>query len=203
VKSATATVPIVFVVVYDPVGIGLVASLARPGGNVTGLATYAAGDFIAKRIEIFRELIPNASIIAILVNPRNPVHMRILAEEIPHTTRTLGVTLPIVEATTPEELDIAFAAAAAQHVDAIIVFSDSLINLHAQRVIALAAEHHLPAAYLFREFAKGGLIVYGPDIVDLYRRAGDYVDKILKGAKPSDLPVEQPTKFELVIIASG
>jgi len=199
VKSATATVPIVFVVVYDPVGIGLVASLARPGGNVTGLATYAAGDFIAKRIEIFRELIPNASIIAILVNPRNPMQMRTLAEEIPHTTRTLGVTLPIVEATTPEELDIAFAAAAAQRVDAIIVFSDSLTNLHAQRVIALAAEHHLPAAYLFREFAKGGLIVYGPDIVDLYRRAGDYVDKILKGAKPSDLPVEQPTKFELVI----
>ena len=90
VKSATATVPIVFVVVYDPVGIGLVASLARPGGNVTGLATYAAGDFIAKRIEIFRELIPNASIIAILVNPRNPMQMRILAEEIPHTSRQVS-----------------------------------------------------------------------------------------------------------------
>ena len=198
-KSATATIPIVFVAVFDPVALGLVQSLARPGGNITGFATYAPGDFLAKRIEIFRELIPSASKIALLVNPGNPIHRLIVAEEIPRTARNLGVALPVVEATTTEELDIAFASAAAQHADAVIVFGDTLTIFQAPRVIALAAEHHLPAIYLFRQFANGGLIVYGPDIHDLYRRAGSYVDKILKGTKPSDLPVEQPTKFELVI----
>ena len=198
-KSATASIPIVFVVVFDPVGLGLVQSLSRPGGNITGLATYVPGEFVAKRIEILRELVPSASKIAILVNPGNPMHRLVLAEEVPRTARNLGVALPIVEATTAEELDIAFASAAAQHADAVIVFGDTLTIFQAPRVIALAAEHHLPAIYLFRQFANGGLIVYGPDIHDLYRRAGGYVDKILKGTKPSDLPVEQPTKFELVI----
>ena len=198
-KSATATIPIVFVVVFDPVGLGLVQSLSRPGGNITGLATYVPGDWVAKRIEILRELVPGASKIAILVNPGNPMHRLILAEEVPGTARKLGVALPIVEATTAEELDTAFASAAAQRADAIIVFADTLTNFEAPRVVALAAEHHLPAIYLFRQFANGGLVVYGPDIFDLLRRAGGYVDKILKGAKPSDLPVEQPTKFELVI----
>ncbi len=187
------------VVVFDPVGLGLVQSLSRPGGNITGLATYVPGEFVAKRIEILRELVPSASKIAILVNPGNPMHRLVLAEEVPRTARNLGVALPIVEATTAEELDIAFASAAAQHADAVIVFGDTLTIFQAPRVIALAAEHHLPAIYLFRQFANGGLIVYGPDINDLYRRAGGYVDKILKGTKPSDLPVEQPTKFELVI----
>ena len=198
-KSATASIPIVFVAVFDPVGIGLVQSLSRPGGNITGLATFVPGDFVAKRIELLREIVPSASKIAILVNPGNPTHRLVLAEEVPLTARNLGVALPIVEATTAEELDIAFASAAAQHADAIIVFGDPLTNLQAPRVIALAAEHHLPAIYLFRQFADGGLVVYGPDIVNLFRRAGGYVDKILKGTKPSDLPVEQPTKFELVI----
>ncbi len=198
-KSATATIPIVFVAVFDPVALGLVQSLARPGGNITGFATYAPGDFLAKRIEIFRELIPSASKIALLVNPGNPIHRLTLAEEVPSTARNFDVALPVVEATTAEELDIAFASAAAQHADAVIVFGDTLTIFQAPRVIALAAEHHLPAIYLFRQFANGGLIVYGPDIHDLYRRAGGYVDKILKGTKPSDLPVEQPTKFELVI----
>ncbi|WP_108522714.1 ABC transporter substrate-binding protein [Bradyrhizobium algeriense] len=198
-KSATATIPTVFVVVFDPVGLGLVQSLSRPGGNITGLATYVPGDWVAKRIEILRELVPGASKIAILVNPGNPIHRLMLAEEVPSTARKLGVALPIVEATTAEELDTAFASAASQHADAIIVFADALTTLHASRVVALAAEHHLPAMYLFRQFANGGLVVYGPDIFDLLRRAGGYVDKILKGAKPSDLPVEQPTKFDLVI----
>jgi putative ABC transport system substrate-binding protein len=198
-KSATATIPIVFVAVYDPVAIGLVQSLSRPGGNITGLATYAPGDWIAKRIEILRELVPGASKIAILVNPGNPIHRWILAEELPQTARSFGVALPVVEATTADELDTAFASAVAQHADAMIVFGDNLTNQEAPRVTALAAEHHLPAIYLFRQFATGGLIVYGPDIADLFRRAGSYVDKILKGTKPSDLPVEQPTKFELVI----
>ena len=111
----------------------------------------------------------------------------------------LGVALPIVEATTAEELDVAFASAAAQHADAIVDFGDALTFVQAPRIIALAAKYHLPANYLFRHYADGGLSVYGPDIADLFRRAAGYVDKILKGSKPSDLPVEQPTKFELVI----
>jgi putative ABC transport system substrate-binding protein len=198
-KSATATIPIVFVAVFDPVGLGLVQSLSRPGGNVTGLATYVPGDWVAKRIEILRELVPGASNIALLVNPGNPIHRLTLAKEVPHTAQNLGVALPVLEATTAEELDTAFASAAAQHADAMIVFGDPLTNQEAPRVTALAAKHRLPAIYLFRQFADGGLIVYGTDIADLLRRAGDYVDKILKGTKPADLPVEQPTKFELVI----
>ncbi|RZN00645.1 ABC transporter substrate-binding protein [Bradyrhizobium genosp. SA-3] len=198
-KSATATIPIVFVTVFDPVALGLVQSLSRPGGNITGLATYVPGEWVAKRIEILRELVPGASKIAILVNPGNPIHRLLLAEEIPSTARNLGVALPIVEATTAEELDIAFASAAAQRADAIIVFGDALTWVEGPRVIALAAKDHLPAIYLFRQVAEGGLIVYGPDIADLFRRAGGYVDKILKGTKPADLPVEQPTKFELMI----
>jgi putative ABC transport system substrate-binding protein len=155
-KSATATIPIVFVVVFDPVGLGLVQSLSRPGGNITGLATYVPGEWVAKRIEILRELVPDASKIAILLNPGNPIHRLLLAEEIPSTARNLGVALPIVEATTAEELDIAFASAAAQRADAMIVFADPLTMRQAPRVIALAAEHHLPAIYLFRQFANGG-----------------------------------------------
>jgi putative tryptophan/tyrosine transport system substrate-binding protein len=198
-KSATATIPIVFVVVADPVGLGLVQSLARPGSNITGFATFVPGDWQSKSVEILRELVPGASKIALLVNPANSMHRLILAEEIPRTARKLGVALPAVEATTAEELDIAFASAAAQHADAIVVFGDYLFNFQAPRVVALAAEHHLPAIYLFRQFANGGLIVYGPDLADLIHRAAGYVDKILKGTKPADLPVEQPTKFELVI----
>ena len=198
-KSATATIPILFVAVADPVGLGLVQSLARPGGNITGFATFVPGDFTSKGVEILRELVPGASKIALLVNPGNPIHRLIVAEEIPRTARNLGVALPVVEATTAEELDIAFASAAAQHADAIIVLGDPLTNFQAPRVVALAAEHHLPASFLFRQFANGGLVVYGPHLADLFHRAGGYVDKILKGTKPSDLPVEQPTKFELVI----
>jgi putative tryptophan/tyrosine transport system substrate-binding protein len=199
-KSATTTIPIVFVAVFDPLGLGLVQSLSRPGGNITGLATYAPGDWLAKRIEIVRELVPGASKVALLVNPGNPMQKLVLDKEGSRTSESLGVALPIVEATTAEELDIAFASAATQHADAIIVFGDTLSLRQAPRVIALAAKHHLPAIYLFREFAGvGGLISYGPALADLFRRAGDYVDKILKGTKPSDLPVEQPTKFDLVI----
>ncbi|TYO60735.1 ABC transporter substrate-binding protein [Bradyrhizobium hipponense] len=198
-RSATATIPIVFVAVADPVGLGLVQSLARPGGNVTGLATYVPGNFVAKRIEILREVVPDASQIAILVNPDNPMHRLLLADEVPSTARNLGMALPIVQATTAEELDSAFASAAAQRADAIIVFGDTLTVVEAPRVIALAAKYRLPAVHFSRQFASGGLIVYGPDIADMFRRAGGYVDKILKGAKPSDLPVEQPSKFDFVI----
>jgi putative ABC transport system substrate-binding protein len=198
-KSATASIPIVFVAASFPERLGLVQSMSRPGGNITGLATFVPG-FTGKIIEILREMVPTASKVAVLVNPGSPTHRLIVAEELPQTARNLGVALPIVEATTAEELDIAFASAAAQHADAISVFGDPLTVNNAPRVTALAAKHRLPAIYLFRLFVtNGGLISYGPDIADLFIRAGGYVDKILKGAKPSDLPVELPTKFELVI----
>jgi putative tryptophan/tyrosine transport system substrate-binding protein len=197
-KSATATIPIVFVAVFDPVALGLVQSLSRPGGNITGLAT-SAGTLVAKQVEILRELIPGASRIALLVNPGNPMHRQILADDVPSMARSMGVALPVVEATTAKELDTAFASAVAQHADAMIVFGDSLTTQEAPRVTALTANHHIPAIYLFRASAPGGLVVYGPDYADLLRRSADYVDRILRGTKPADLPVEQPTKFELVI----
>ncbi|MBR0830346.1 ABC transporter substrate-binding protein [Bradyrhizobium manausense] len=198
-KSTTATIPIVFVGIADPVGLGLVQSLSRPGGNITGLTTNVPDDFLAKRLEILRELVPGASKIALLVNPDNPMQRPYLAEHIPSIARKLGIALPIVEATKTEELDAAFASAAAQHADAIIDFGDSLTYVQAPRIIALAAKHRLPANYMFRHYANGGLSVYGADTGDLFRRAGSYVDKIFRGAKPSELPVERPTKFELVI----
>jgi putative tryptophan/tyrosine transport system substrate-binding protein len=201
-KSATATIPIVFVGVADPVGLGLVQSLSRPGGNITGLATLVPGlsGLSSKTIETLREIVPAASKIAVLVNPGNPMHRLIVAEELPRAAQQLGVALLIVDATTAEELEIAFASAASQHADAISVFGDALTFRYATQVTALAAKHRLPAMYLSRIFVtRGGLISYGPDFADLYFRVGGYVDKILKGAKPSDLPVEQPTKFQLAI----
>ena len=197
-KSATASIPIVFVASF-PERLGLVQSMSHPGGNITGLAAVVPG-FIGKLIEILHEMVPTASKIAVLVNPGTPGHRLIVTEDLPQIAPNLGVALPIVEATTAEELDIAFASAAAQHADAITVLGDALTVNNAARVTALAAKHRLPAIYLFRLFAtNGGLISYGPDLADLFLRAGGYVDKILKGAKPSDLPVELPTKFELVI----
>jgi putative ABC transport system substrate-binding protein len=199
-KSATASIPIVFAAVSEPERLGLVQSLSHPGGNVTGLAAVVPGHFVGKGIQILREMVPTASKIAILVNPGNAVHRLIVAEELPEIAQKLGVTFSVLEATTVEELDIAFASAAAQHADAIIPFTDVLTVNNVTRVTALAAEHRLPAIYLFRLFTtNGGLVSYGADIADLLRRAGDYVDKILKGTKPADLPVEQPTKFDLVI----
>jgi putative ABC transport system substrate-binding protein len=197
-KSATTSIPIVFLSAGDPVGIGLVQNLSRPGGNITGLATYVPGDYLAKMIETLREIVPAASKIAILVNPGNQVHMLIVAQDVPHTAQNLRVALPIVEANTAEEIDMAFASAVAQHADAMLVLADSMLNR--PRVAALAAEHRMPALSLFRLFTtNGGLISYGPDVTDLFRRGGFYIDKILKGTKPADLPIQQPTKFELVI----
>jgi putative tryptophan/tyrosine transport system substrate-binding protein len=198
-KSATATIPIVFVSVADPVALGLVQSLSRPAGNMTGISTMVPDDFLAKRLEILMELVPGASKIALLVNPDNPMQRVYLAEQVPHIARQLGVTLLIVEATTADELDLAFASAATQHADAIIDFGDTLTFVEAPRIIALAAKHRLPANYLFPHYAKGGLSVYGANTADLFRRAGDYVDKVLKGTKPTDLPVERPAKYKLII----
>src|SRR5262249_36775501 len=146
-KSATAIIPIVFVVVADPVGIGLVQSLSRPGGNITGLATYVPG-FTTKEIQILWEIVPTASKIAVLVNPGNPFHRFAIAEEFPQAAQQLGVALPIVKATTAEELDIAFASAAAQHADAIMVGGDPLTLRCAKQVAELAVKHRLPAINL-------------------------------------------------------
>ena len=198
-KSATATIPIVFVAVYDPVAIGLVQSLSRPGGNITGLATYVPGDFVEKPIEILRELVPGAAKIAILANPDNPVHRLILAEEVPRTAQNLGVALPTVEATKAEELDVAFASAVAQRADAMIVFGDLLTLRHATQIARSRRSIVCPRFISFEKTSNGGLISTAPILADMFFRAGGYVDKILKGTKPSDLPVEQPTKFELVI----
>jgi putative ABC transport system substrate-binding protein len=199
-KSATASIPIVFIGAGDPVRLGLVQSLSHPGGNVTGLTAIVPGGFFSKGLQILREMVPAASKIVVLVNPTNASHRLLVAEELPETARKLGMTFPVLEATTVEELDIAFASAAAQHADAIIPVADILLVNNVKRVTALAAEHRLPAIYLFRLFTiNGGLVSYGADITDLLRRAGDHVDKILKGTKPADLPVEQPTKFDLVI----
>ena len=199
-KLATATIPIVFVGIADPVALGLIQSLSHPGGNFTGLTTFVPGGFVTKQIETLRELVPDVTKIAILANPGNPMHVLSLAEEVPRAAGNLGITLPVVEATTAEQLDVAFASAANQRADAILVFGETMVLRQASRVVALAAKHRLPAMYLFGQFTKvGGLISYGPDLADLFHRAGGYVDKILKGAKPADLPVEQPTKFELQI----
>jgi putative ABC transport system substrate-binding protein len=198
-KSATASIPIVFVPVGDPVGIGLVQSLSRPGGNVTGLATLVPG-ITSKEIEILWEVVPSASKIVVLANPRNQMHRLSIARDLPQAAQKLAVALPVIEATTVEELDIAIASAAAQHADAMVVLGDPLTNDNATQVAALAVKHRLPTINIFRQFVTdGGLMSYGPDLADLFFRAGGFVDKILKGAKPSDLPVEQPTKFHLAI----
>src|SRR5262245_35598644 len=181
-KSATPTIPIVFVAVAFPVEIGLVQSLARPSGNITGLATLIPG--FDPQLKVIREMLPTASKIVSLVNPLNPIH-RFAIAELPKTAQTLGLALPIVEATKAEELDSAFASAATQHADAMAVLGDPLTFRYATQITALATKHRLPAAYLSRHFVtRGGLISYGPDFSDLLFRAGGYVDKILKGAKP-------------------
>lgn len=195
-KSATTTIPVVFVAVGNPVGIGLVQSLSRPGSNMTGLTTWVPGNYIGKQIEVLRELVPNASKIALLVNRDNQMQRKVLADEVPRTARELSIALPMVDATRAEELDTAFASAAAQRADAMVVLGDALTIRQAPRVVALAAEHRLPAIHFFRILADGALVVYGPEIPDLFRRAGGYVDKILKGAKPSDLPVEAADQIQ-------
>jgi putative tryptophan/tyrosine transport system substrate-binding protein len=199
-KSATSSIPIVFVGVADPVGLGFVQSLSRPGGNITGVATFVPGQFISKQIQLMRALVPNAARIVMLSNPGNPLHKKTITEELPQTARQLGVTFLVVEVAVAEEYDAAFASAAAQRADAIVALGDPLLLRNSTRIAALAAKYRMPAIYIGRSYVTdGGLVSYGPDWPDLWLRAGSYVDKILKGSKPSDLPVEQPTKFELVI----
>jgi putative ABC transport system substrate-binding protein len=199
-KAATATIPIVFIAVADPVSVGLVASLARPGSNITGLATLVGAGFVGKLIEVLKEAFPQVSRVAILINPTNAMHQQIVANELPQAAERLRLTLLTVEARAADSLTGAFETAVRSRAGAIMVLGDPLVFVHRARIAELAAKHRLPAMYLFRESVEaGGLMAYGPSFHDLGRRAASYVDKILKGAKPGDLPVEQPSKFELVI----
>jgi putative tryptophan/tyrosine transport system substrate-binding protein len=198
-KNATETIPIVMIAVRDPVGTGLIASLARPGGNVTGVSGYAGLEIVAKQLELLKETVPKIRRVAILSNPTNAYH-QLAIREVNVAARSLGVQLQLLEARGPNEFDGAFAAMAKERVGALLVLSDAMLSSHRTRLADLAARSRLPAAYGVRESVEaGGLMSYGPSFLDLYRRSATYVDKILKGANPADLPVEQPTKFELVI----
>jgi putative tryptophan/tyrosine transport system substrate-binding protein len=197
-KQATSTIPIVFAVAGDPVGEGLVASLARPGGNITGLASIAA-EVVGKQLELLKEVVPKVSRVAVLQNPSHSAHP-LMARQAEGAARALGVQLHILQAGSPAEIDAAFAAMRSQRIGGVLVLRGSLFLAQRTQIAALAAKSRLPAVYGTREEAEaGGLMAYGASLPLLYRRAATYVDKILKGAKPADLPVEQPTKFELVI----
>ena len=197
-KRATTSIPIVMVNTPDPVQLGLVASLGRPGGNVTGTTSLTA-DLSIKHLELLKEAVPRASRIAVLWNPSNPWHP-IAVKGIEAGARSLGVQLQILDVRGPEDFDNAFAAMTWQRSGAVLVLADPMTFFHRTRLAALAAKHRLPTMYGLREHTEvGGLMSYWADSTDLYRRAGVYVGKILKGAKPADLPVEQPMRFEFVI----
>jgi putative tryptophan/tyrosine transport system substrate-binding protein len=197
-KAATTTIPIVFVSGANPVEAGLVASLSRPGGNVTGVAIFT-GQLGAKQLGLLRELVPKAAVVATLVNPSNPLTEAIIRDVQAAATLT-GHQIQIVKASNEEEIDKAFASLAELHADALIIGADPYFFTRNDQLVALAARYAVPAFYELREFAaNGGLMSYGASITDGYRRAGVYAGQILKGAKPADLPVLQPTKFELVI----
>ncbi len=197
-KQATSTIPIVFAVTGDPVAEGLVASVARPGGNITGLASIAP-ELVGKQLELLKEVVPKVSRVAVLQNPSNHSHPSMLPQA-EGAARALGVRLHVLQARTPPEIDAAFAAMRSQRARGVLVLRDSLFNAQRTQIAALAAKSRLPAVYGIREEAEaGGLMAYGASLPHMFRRAATYVDKILKGAKPADLPVEQPTRFELVI----
>jgi ABC-type uncharacterized transport system substrate-binding protein len=197
-KRSTASIPIVMVNTPDPVQLGLVVSLGRPGGNVTGTTTLSA-DLIIKQLELLKEAVPRAVRIAVLWNPSNPWHL-LAVKSAETAARSLAVQLQILEVRGPEEFDNAFAAMTREGTGAILVLADPIIFFHRTRLADLAVKRRLPAMFGSRLYADaGGLMSYWAHLADLYRRVGSYVDRILKGAKPGDLPIEQPTKFELVI----
>ncbi|MBR0908070.1 ABC transporter substrate-binding protein [Bradyrhizobium liaoningense] len=198
-KNATKSIPIVMIGVRDPVGIGLIASLARPGGNITGVSGSAGLEIVTKQLELLKETVPKIQRVAILSNPANAYH-QLAIKELNVAALSLGVQLQLLEARGPNEFDGAFAAMAEERVEALLVLSDVIFNDHRARLVDLAAMNRLPTAYGIRESVEaGGVMSYGPSFLDFFRRSTAYVDKILKGVKPTDLPVEQPTKFELII----
>ncbi len=195
-RNATGTIPVVMTGIGDPVGSGIVASLARPGGNITGLT--AQGEVYPKRVELLKELVPRAVRIATLFNMSNPANAGEW-KQVETAARSLGLQPQLLGARTPEDLTQAFAAAIRQHADGLIVGLDAVTQANHRLIVDLAARHRLPTIYASSTEFVGGLISYGVDYPDLYRSAAGFVDKIFRGAKAADLPVEQPTKFELVI----
>lgn len=197
VRKVTQTIPIV-AANFDPLGSGLAASYARPGGNVTGLLLIAP-ELVGKQLELLKEIVPRLKRVAILWSPINRSSLPLL-EEANRAANVLGLWLLAVEARDAWDLERAFASMSREQVDALLVFGDAMFILQRKRIADLAERNHLPAMYVLREYLDaGGLVFYGPSMADNFRRAAAYVDKILRGAKPGDLPVEQPTKFELVI----
>jgi len=195
-KNGTKTIPIVFTWVADP--LDLVASLARPGGNVTGLTTVSA-DLSGKRLEVLKEAIPGVSRLGVLLHSDNPIPLR-LFRDMENASPQFGIRLYSLGVRGPNELQKAFEIAAKESVGALFVIEEAVIASYRTRVLELAVKQRLPTASLYREFAEaGGVLTYGADLPDLFRRAATYIDKILKGTKPADLPVEQPIKFEFVI----
>ena len=198
-KDATKLIPILMAASANALGEGLIASLARPGGNITGMTFLAGPEIAGKQLQILKEVAPAASRVAVLSNPTNRAHAAFV-RELRVAARSLGVQLQVLEAKNPDQFDTAFAAMTKEHAAALLVLTDSLFVGQHQRLADLAARNRLPALYSQKEFVDaGGLVSYGPNLVDMYRRAATLVDKILRGAKPGDIPVEQPTKFELVI----
>jgi putative ABC transport system substrate-binding protein len=196
--AATKTIPIVFATGADPVNLGLVASLNRPGGNATGMSFFS-GALAAKRLELLRELVPQAATIAVLANPSN-ARTEADARELQDAARRVGQQIIVVNARTAGEVDEAFATIAQRRAGAVLVNGDAFYLTRREQITALAARHGIPANYNTREYiASGGLMSYGDDRSESYRQAGNYVGRILKGAKPADLPVLQPTKFDFVI----
>jgi putative ABC transport system substrate-binding protein len=198
-KAATTTIPIVFATGDDPINIGLVASLNRPGGNVTGIFFYSGADLQSKQLELLREVVPSTGVKGVLVNPRSP-QAESQARNAQVAARALGLSTLILNASSENDFDMAFATLAQQQAGALLITGDALFTGHVDRLVALTARQGIPAIHGLREFAAAGaLMTYGASISDAYRQVGIYTGKILKGAKPAELPIMQPTTFELVI----
>ncbi len=200
-KAATTTIPVVFLSGDDPVRIGLVASLARPGGNLTGI-NFLNRELTAKQLELLRQLVPAATRLAVLVNPANPTIAETTMRDAEQAAAAMGLQIQIIRASTSREIDAAFAVIASDRSTALFVAPDPFFNSRRVQLSLAAMRHDIPALYSGREYSEvGGLITYGSDIADAYRQAGLYVGRILKGAKPADMPVVQANKFELIINA--
>jgi putative tryptophan/tyrosine transport system substrate-binding protein len=198
-KAATATIPIVFGVSEDPVQLGLVASLARPGGNATGI-NFFVSEVAAKRLRLLHDLVPKAVRIAVLVNPANAATAEPTLREVQKAAPTIGIQIQILNATTIGEIDAAFAALERERLDALFVAPDGFFTSRAVQFATLTTRERIPASYAARDFvAAGGLMSYGTDLADMFHQIGVYTSQILKGAKPADLPVTQSTKFDFVI----
>ena len=198
-RAATTTIPIVFYLGADPVEVGLVTSLSRPGGNLTGVVTLNV-EVGAKRLELLHELIPTATVVALLLNPTNPTLAQTLSRDLQAAARTLGLQLHVLHASNEREIDTAFATLVQLRAGALVIGADALFNSRSEQLAALTVRHAVPAIYQFREFVSaGGLMSYGTTVVDTYRPLGVYTGRILKGEKPAELAVQQATKLELII----